>query len=335
MRKNMKRKINKNSRSKFLLGFWLFSVILIGLGSSVLAQDGSYHLSLSRGTMILDVMEYNEDKWDSYIGKNETPSDWFAGDSEELDSQSKITIRATDEVSYNTYDLWTLVFMGEFSEEALGVLMADPNLYNFSEDQVNSIYDQDYSAWETLYARWNFVNEEFSEEANSSNNFQWILKDPKDYGEFLENYNEWATEANMKLQMMGLSVPVYSSEDFLWMLLLKGLIIADPIENYGEDMIDGLEIEDAEMNGNVLNLKKVGKKEYTVKITFNAQGMQKNLKLEDSDGEIIYEISENKISEIILIVIPFSLLAAIIGVIILALRHKQKIHARSAISEKK
>ncbi|MGV9200235.1 MAG: hypothetical protein ACOC44_07770 [Promethearchaeia archaeon] len=325
----MTKNVNKN---RWLLGSVVFSIILIGVISSTMGQDDTYNCGLTRGSQIMDVTEFNHNAWKEYIGENSTPNDWFDGEADKIESHSKKTVRSIDEVTYNTYDLWTLIFIEAFSDEVLGVMMSDPDQYNFGEENVNAEYDQTYKAWETLYAKWNFINEEFEGEADNPNSIQWVLKNPEDYEEILANYNEWAGENNGKLQEMDLSVPNYTAEEFFWKLVRKGLIAAKPTETYGKEIISALDLNNTEMEGDELTIEKSGEKDFYVQITFDKKGLQNSLTVLNPENEVVYKISEDTIPAIVLTVIPIVVAISIAGIIYIAIRHKRKIRSRTKIS---
>ena len=166
---------NKNSKENILINVWLISIILIGLSTSVIGAANSYQLTLTRGTQTLTVSTYDKDTWESYVGKSETPKTWFGGEANEKSSLSRITIRSTDDVKYETYDLWTLIFMVEMSKEALGVLKSNTSQFDFTQEDVNDKYSDTYEAWEVLYAKWKFTSATFEEEADNANKYMWIF----------------------------------------------------------------------------------------------------------------------------------------------------------------
>ncbi len=314
---------NKNSKQKILMGAWLISVILIGLSTLVIGATTSYQLTLTRGSQTLLVSTYDKKAWESNVGKSETPKSWFGGDANDVKSQSRITIRSTNEVKYETYDLWTLIFMIQMSPEVLALLTFNASQFRFTQDQVNRKYSNTYSAWEILYSKWAFNSTIFGVTAENPNNYIWILQNPKDYKEILNNYNEWANNTNNKLQFLGLSVPTYTNEGFLWLLVLDGMIAASPVNDYLSGVINGLNVNDAEVNNNILTIDRSGNKDYKVDISYGSNGMAENYAIKTSNGDIIYEISQENTYEILTVIIPIIIIVAIVGIVIAAIKKRR------------
>ncbi|MHA1148445.1 MAG: hypothetical protein ACTSR8_09380 [Promethearchaeota archaeon] len=293
-----------------LLGVWLISIILVSVSASVLAAQNTYQINIKRGSQTYTVASYDKDAWEKSIGKSISPDDWFKGDADKVNSQSRITIRSISEVKYDTSDLWLLLFSEDMSKEASGIFIT-------SSDDINKEYDGSYKAWEILYGKWDFTTDSFEEDADEANAYFVILKNPEDYSEILANYNEWVATMNIALEMnpdtQGISFSNYTTEEFFWMLVMDQLVVvADPIEDYLNAIVDKLDIKDVEANDYTLTIEK---SDYTIAIEYGSNGIQNSIEISDKNGDIIYEISQDISNLIWLIVIPILIIMGITSII--------------------
>lgn len=311
------RKIKLNLN--ILLTTWLISIILIGVSASVLAAQTTYQINIDRGSQTLTVSSFDKQSWEKTIDDSATPDDWFKGDADKINAQSRITIRSIAEVKYDTSDLWLLLFADDMSKEASGV-------FALNIEDIDKEYDDSYKAWEVLYGKWDFTSDIFEEDADDANAYFVVLKNPTDYNDILDNYNEWVATINIALQMnpetQGVSFSNYTADEFFWLLALNHLVVvADPIDDYLNDIIDTLKIKHVEAKSNVLTFDK---SDYTIEISYDSNGMQNNIEIKDNDGDVIYQISQDISNHIWLIVIPIIVILSIVSMIYLAIRKRRQ-----------
>ncbi|MHA1294420.1 MAG: hypothetical protein ACTSQJ_17390 [Promethearchaeota archaeon] len=306
-----------------LLNIWLFAVILIGFIAISNANDSTYQLKVNKGTLTTKIEKYDKNAWKDSINSSYGPKDWFNGDADETGAKKKITIRSIDEVKYSTYDIWFNFFLSYIPEEVLGLLMSDPDQFGFTEKNINNNYDKKYNAWEILYVEWKYTTEEFDEEADISN-FKSIIKNPEDFKIMLDDFNDWTEDINILLQLFSLKISEVNEEDFLWNMLLDGLFIAGPINQYIEDLIDALEVEKITVEDNNILIEKTGKEEFNVEILYNSQGLQSSFTIKDNDGNIIYQIVSDNSNEITLILTISIVIGGIIGIVIISIKRKKR-----------
>ena len=318
---------NGKGNKRFFLGFFLLGIIFTSLGVKGIAADTSYEVALNKGTETFMVNKYNEKKWEEFVDNSLKPDDWFEGDSDEIGAKSKITIRNVDEYEWDMYEVLMAVFdVMNFIPDDLPVnndtliLMAF-----FSEDFIDDLFSDKYQVWETLTVKWKYEIDEFNEKPDDTKNIIPIFKDPKDFKEILENYNEWATMINFTMASLGL-VPyqIFDGDDFLWQLIKSEIFtIARPFDTYLKAVIDALNCKDVEVKENTLVIEKEGEKDYIVEIKFNDQGIRSSLIIKSSDDRVIYEIINDTVEGIILIATGVALVTIITGIVYIAIRKRR------------
>jgi hypothetical protein len=271
------------------------------------------------------VSKYDKDEWEETISESLTPDDWFDGDADKLNAKSKYTLRSIDEVKYDTYDIWYLLLIDFVPENIEHSLSSGLIESNFTEDDINERYDTEYKAWEIIYSEWDFTSEDFDDESDDDDEALPILKDPEDYEEILDDFNEWSINMNKTLQPYNLTIPNVSKEEFFWSLLKNALCIAYPIDDYLEELVDVLEINDAKVKENSIEFENNGNDDYTTTITFNDQGIRTSLTIQNDNNKVIYEIKSDKTTEIVLIIVGVSSIIGLVGVIYLAIQKRKKI----------
>jgi len=127
----------------------------------------------------------------------------------------------------------------------------------------------------------------------------------------------------LKLQMLGLSVPIYSDEEFFWLLILDDLIVASPVDKYLGEIVDALNINDAEVKNNNLIIDQSGSKDYKVEILFGSNGMAESYEIKTESGDIIYEISQDNAIKIVLVIIPIIFIIGVVSIVIVAIKKRR------------
>ena len=325
--------IVKNGRGKkrALLAVFLLGTIFISLGATGIAAETTYEVALEKGTELYIVNQYNEDKWEDTFGDELEPDDWFEGDSDKVGAKSRITFRNVGDFKTDTFEAFMTIF------DVLDAIPKDLPVNNdtmrlmvfFSEDFIDELYSDKFSIWEAITVKWNYETEEFDQTPDEKVNTVPVFKNIKDIKHILENYNEWAMIININMTLLGLDpYPIMDGDDFLWEFILSGkLAIARPFNKYLKEMIDRLDIDDAEVEGNTLIIDRKAKEDYTVEVSFNEQGIISSFIVKNEDERIIYEIIIDDTYEIILIVligITGVALAAIVGIIVMLIKRTKE-----------
>ncbi|MBD3256092.1 MAG: hypothetical protein GF383_13430 [Candidatus Lokiarchaeota archaeon] len=292
----------KNKNITFLIAFILFIAIFVSGLTPVLGQDSTYQISVAKGTSTLIVTDYNEDDWEDEIEDESDPDDFFDGDSDTQGARNKLTIRGISEFKWDSFDVLTLLFdvFGHLPSYAIPII-----LQNYTEDDIEELYPDEYKVWEILASKWDFESEGFDEEPDESEFLIPVFKNPKYFKEILEVYNTWAVSLNSTLIALGIDpYPILDGDDLIWMLIQKDmLIIASPFNAYLEDIVDKLDCEDVEAQGDSLIIERKGEKKYTVEISFNNEGVRSDIKIINSEDKVVYEISKDYAELLVLIII--------------------------------
>jgi len=309
-------------------------IILIGICSTVKAAETTYESALTRGTDTLIVSQYDEGAWEDIIDDELEPDDWFGGDADKIGAKSRITIKsmkydADDDLEWHTYKVLEEIFdvysylPEEIIEYQLLAFMA-----NFTKDSINERYSNKYDLWQGVSAKWDFTdeaNEDFEDVADDRMHKVPIFKDPGDFKDMLEDYNDWVVYINVTMVSLGLeSYPILSEEEFLWQLIISGtLTIASPFNRYLSAVVDELDCKDVEVKDSKIIIEKNGEEDYTVEVTYGNRGTQSSLIVKDDDGDIIYEITSEDTTTIILIILGV-MATAIAGIVYVAVIIRKK-----------
>ena len=319
--------MKRNNLKKISFSFFLLAIMFIGLCSTSIAVGTNYQVALNKGTATFTVSKYNERKWKLTVDKELKPNDFFGGDSDDIGAKSKITIRNVENYKWGLSDALISIFKVEsyipndLPNSNATLLL----LYYLSNDYIKVVYPNKYKVWEAITVKWNFETGVFDETPDEPNNIMPIFKNPKDYKDLLDDYNEWALTVNSTMLLLGLEpFPVMNGEDFLWALITSELFtIASPFNSYLTDMIDELNCNNVEAKGNTLIMERKGVEKYTVEVTFNDEGLQSNIVIMNKDGRILYEIIPDYTDTINLIVMGV-IAASVVGVLIVVIRKKYK-----------
>lgn len=301
----------------------LVILILTAICSNVTATTSIYTLDTTRGTETLIIIKYDKDAWKEIVSESSTPNDWFDGNADKMNAKNKYVLRSIDDVEYNTYDIWFLLLIDFLPEDVKNLLLNNPIQFQFTEDEINKIYDDDYEAWEALYAKWEFTSDEFEDEPDKDDYTKPIFKDPKEYEDILNEFNDWALKLNITMQAFNTTVPTVTKDNFFWSLIMKGIIVANPIDDYLEELIDVLDISNVKITDNTISIEREGEKDYTVKIIYSSKGTQNSFIIK-SNNKVIYEISRDFSNELALIITVVVLIISFTGIIFIAIhRHKR------------
>jgi hypothetical protein len=122
-----------------------------------------------------------------------------------------------------------------------------------------------------------------------------ILQHPSNFSRILLDYNDFATVVNNNatIQAANYSLPLLNGEEFLWQLILYGLIIANPFSSYLNQIISALDCTNASVQENTLIFRRSGEKIFIVEIKFNPLGIIDTILLKNTQNEIFYHITSS------------------------------------------
>ena len=282
----------KNKAKTNFLSVFLLSLIICGILATVVTASSTYQLGLAKGTENLTVSKYDDIAWKSTINASTNPTYWFEGATNITGSKSKTTILGWNDVAWQTWDVFTSLFMSEyFSSGELLTLLAKMNIVGYNETTINANYTDSYNLWYGVRAVWNFTAGTYSEQP-SYNEGILVFKDPLDFKTILDDYNTIAAElnGNFNIQLTGLSFPNITADDFLWQLALNGFAIAAPRTTYLTDLINELGCENTSSSGNTLVFERSGETNYTVEISYGSDGTMSSFTVNDDGESIIFQI---------------------------------------------
>ncbi|MHA2050786.1 MAG: hypothetical protein ACW986_14330 [Promethearchaeota archaeon] len=275
-----------------LFSVTLFGIIILGmLSTSVMAS--LYQTTLTKGTEVFTVNQYNDSTWKTTVNASSNPSFWFEGDANVTGAKSKTTILGWNDNTWQTWDAFISLFMSEyFSFEDLIILLTIMNNIGYNETTINANYTGDYNLWYGVRAVWNFTEGSHLEQPSYSEGVL-VFKDPLDFKAMLDDYNTLAAElnGNMFIQLSGLSFPNITADDFLWQLALNGLAVAKPQSGYLTELITELGCQNASSNGNTLIFNRFGETNYTVEISYGEKGTMSAFVVKDIGENIIFKIA--------------------------------------------
>jgi len=274
-------KNNKKLRIR-VLGVLTLSFLLIGTFSTI-ATATTYYSTFMKGTEFFQVATYNETAWQTTVNSNGTPSDWFDGDANITGAQSKYTTLGWASSTKDTYEMLSVFFPQ---------IMLVRN-YGYNETEVNSNYTNLYALTSCLRSEWYFISGTFNESSNSATDMPIALKNPTDYEKILDDYNRIAysiqNSSNPSLIPYKSFFPNITADKFSWNLAMSSLAMGTSINRYIQELIDTLGCENVSYSGNTLIFERNGEANYTVEMTYGAQGTLVSFVIKDPVGIVIYQ----------------------------------------------
>ena len=314
------RSIKSKTRTS-ILSLTILSLFLIGILSTSIVASTTYQNTLTKGTDEFVVELYDSAEWKNTVDSSLTPSDWFEGEANVTNAKSKATLRGWVPATWDTWDVFTSIFMREFfnSTETFALLIImDSQGYN--ETTITANYTANYNLSYGLRAVWNYTTNEY-EENPSSTDFIILFPDPLKYKVMLDDYNALAEDinGNFFIQLSGLSFPNVSADEFLWNLIFSGFATAGPHGSYLESLVNELGCENTTVSGSTLIFERYGITNYTVEVSYGERGMMSSFTVKDINDEIIYKITSSNsewLFYLILIVVSTVSVALVVFVVV-------------------
>jgi hypothetical protein len=310
-----KRKVKINFLSLSIIG-----IMMLGMLFTTVYASTTYQPTLEKGTEQYSVSIYNATAWKATVNSSGSPSEWFEGNSNVTDAQSKVTLQGWDYITWHTYDAFTSIFLPEFFSlgEIIFLLNNILKPINYNETTINANYTGDFHLWYGLQSVWNFTTGEFQEEPSYSKGIL-VLENPQDYKSILDNYNGLAMElnANPAIIFAGYNFPTLNADEFLWQLVLNGLAVAKPQSGYLTSIVSELGCENATASGSNLTIERHGETNYTVIISYGEEGTMSSFTVKDVGGNVIFNITSTN-SEWVFFLMLIIIIAATIGIFAIA-----------------
>lgn len=275
------------------IGVSVLCIIFFGMLSTSIVANGNYNVALTKGTEVLIVSQYDEAAWKTTVNASTTPTNWFEGDSNRTGAKSKYTIKGWNYVTWETYDVFVSLFLPVlFESEELIPLLGLMNSQGYNETTINANYTNTYDLWVGLRAAWNFTIGNFEEDPTDANDALLLFKNPSDFNEILNDYNNLSTELNSlpAIQFSAYSFPILEPDEFLWLYIFNGLTTGFPFEYYLAELITALDCKNATVNDKVLTINRTGETDYTVEIRYGSEGTMSSFTVKDEDNNILYQI---------------------------------------------
>ena len=318
--------IKSKARTR-ILSLTILSLFLIGILSTSIVASTTYQHTLTKGTDDFVVELYNDAEWKNTVDSSLTPSDWFEGEANITDAKSKATLRGWVPATWDTWDVFTSIFMREFfnfTETFALLLIMDSQGYN--ETTINANYTTNYTLSYGLRAVWNYTTNEYEENPSSTEGII-IFPDPLKYKVMLDDYHALAEDlnGNFVISPLGDTFPNVSADEFLWQLIFSGFATAGPHGSYLESLVSELGCENTSVSGSTLIIERYGITDYTVEVSYGEKGMMSSFTVKDISDTIIYRITSSNsewLFYLILIIVAVSTVA-IVSILII---RKKKLH---------
>jgi hypothetical protein len=286
----------KSKTRTSILSLTLLSLFLIGILSTSIVASTTYQHTLTKGTDDFVVELYNDAEWKNTVDSSLTPSDWFEGEANVTNAKSKATLRGWVPATWDTWDVFTSIFMREFfnfTETFTLLFTMDSQGYN--ETTINANYTTNYNFLLGLRSLWNYTSTEYEEDPKLAPDRILIFSDPLKFRVMLDDYNALAEDlnGNFAIQFTGLSFPNVSADEFLWKLIFSGFATAGPHGTYLESLVSELGCENTTVSGSTLIIERYGITNYTVEISYGEKGTMSSFTVKDISDEIIYKITSS------------------------------------------
>jgi len=312
----------KSKTRTSILSLTILSLFLIGIFSTSIVASTTYQHTLTKGTDDFVVELYNDAEWKNTVDSSLTPSDWFEGEANVTNAKSKATLRGWVPATWDTWDVFTSIFMREFfnfTETFTLLFTMDSQGYN--ETTINANYTTNYNFLLGLRSLWNYTSTEYEEDPKLAPDRILIFSDPLKFRVMLDDYNALAEDlnGNFAIQFTGLSFPNVSADEFLWKLIFSGFATAGPHGTYLESLVSELGCENTTVSGSTLIIERYGITNYTVEISYGEKGTMSSFTVKNISDEVIYKITSSNsewLFYLILIIVPAcSVVLVVIAVI--------------------
>ena len=316
---------NKRNDKERAISVFLLSVIFLGMCSTIVSAT-AYQTTLSKGTELFQVITYDEDEWQATVDASSSPSAWIDGDANITGAQSKITTRGWVTATWSTYDVLQSLFLADLDPMSLYLVNTELSSKGYNESDINENYNNTYAITLSLRTEWIFTSSAFNESAANAMDVLAIPSNPADYKKVLDDYNDLAFEIQNDGALFTIHsfFPNITADEFLWNLAMSTLAMGTPISPYIQDLVDILNCENASYSGNTLIIERTGEKNYTVEITYGAQGTMTSFVVKNEDGTVLYQFVSIGNTNWIVYTIVGVIIACFSGLMVYIIYRKKK-----------
>ncbi|MGQ4872991.1 MAG: hypothetical protein ACP6IY_02850 [Promethearchaeia archaeon] len=310
--------------SIFVLNITLFAVIGV-------STNEQYELNIERGSIIYEIEDYDKNTWKDSIGDTQTPGDFFKGSADDIGATGKYLIKGFSESKWNMYDM-LIEYFGVLKSMSMEDAQQFILMANFTEDDIINEYNNEYKVWIVIVAKWNFNSDDFEEEPDEDNLYIPVLKDPMQIKTILQNYNDWALKVKNIAIMMNLEpYTIFSGDEFFWQLISNNVPFASPIQNYMENIIKTLRINNTKIDGQTIQIEKKGNTNYIIEIEYNSIGIQSKIEFRNSENKVFYRITSSRSVEIALMLLYIILIVFLSAIVVITIWRKKIKSKRNAL----
>jgi hypothetical protein len=315
----VKSKCRKKSHLIFIL---IFNFLIIN--STFITQttsNSTFEIALGGGSYTFEVKHYDIDLWNSIVDNETDPSSLFEGTADMVGAKSKLITLHVDSKSLISHVMFSKLMFRWLSIPFEALLV--PNGFNSS--YINERYTYYYKMWDITFKYWNFTTTEFEHDADYTIinpgipiKHVYVLKNPSNLSRLLGDYNDFATVVNndTEIQAANYSMPLLDGDTFIWYLVLDGMILAKPFDDYPNQLIGALGCINTTSQDNRLLLHRKGLSAYDLKIAYNEFGMMQTLVFVTPQNNIIYLV-EGSSSHIPVILTMTIIILGVVGIILL------------------
>lgn len=318
-------KNNKNLRIR-IYSLLILCFLLIGTFSTIVTAT-TYYPTFTKGTEFFQVATYNETAWQTTVSTDSNPNDWFGGDANITGAQSKFTTLGWASATWEMYDVLTSLFLTDSSDVSVLMFLWD-NGYN--ETEINDNFNNTYSLTSGMRSQWYFVSGAFNESYISAIDMPIILNNPTDYKKILDDYNDlaYAIQSDDFGPVFNPIVkPVFqnmTADALLWDLVFSTLAMGTPISTYIQELVDTLGCENASYSGNTLIIERTEEANYTIEITYGAQGTLMSFVVKNGADTIIYQFISIGNTNLTVYIIVGVIIACFSGLMVYIIYKKKK-----------
>jgi hypothetical protein len=326
-------RINLSRKPKYIFSSLLILVIVsLSIYPSTFS-DSNYSFAIRSGSQVFEVKNYDEDLWKSTINPLSNPSNLFGGEANISGAKSKLVSLRMGGNYVLTSSIFAYFFFRWFNVPYNSLLA--PNGYDF--EYINGRYPYYHFIWNCEFGYWEFTTKSFKNYADyiqikpdpiPPEKHNIILQHPSNFSRILLDYNDFAAIVNndSTIQAANYSLPLLNGEEFLWQLIIDGLIIANPFNSYLNQIIDVLDCSNASVQDNSLIFRKSGEEIYIVEISFNNFGMIDTLLMKNTENKEFYHITSYYPQYVVYVILGVisGLVLGLIGLSVFLKQRQQK-----------
>jgi hypothetical protein len=250
-------------------------------------EESQYSYANQRGAQFFEIDTCDLSQWNDTIGNSSSPEDWFDGTPNKTGNVAKRLYLNGFYYPIRTDDLFSSMFFRWFDIDYWTL-----HTFGYNSSYFDARYEHWIWIWELDYSQWEFTSEQLDHEPDE-NYYRYVILDPLDYQYLLANYDDFRQVFNNDpdVQALNYSLPQVSGDQFLYYLVLEGLIVPSPVNGYLRDLIDALDCQNMTVAGSTLELKFHGNEDYIVELKFNENGILDGIEFKTAQRITFFKIS--------------------------------------------